>query len=134
MKIRNTKSPLPTDKHVGARIKARRLELRMSQGKLADQLGVTFQQVQKYEKGANRVGSSRLQQIAGALKVSISFFFDGIATAKPGSHRDADTGMFDKFFASADGSALAEAFLAIKSKALRRSVLNVVEQIAAARK
>ena len=134
MKIRNIKSPLPTDKHVGARIKARRLELKMSQEKLADQLGVTFQQVQKYEKGANRVGSSRLQQIAGALKVPISFFFDGIASAKPSSHGDADTAMFDKFFASADGSALAEAFSAIKSKVLRRGVLKVIEQIAVAQR
>ncbi len=73
-----TKLPNPIDIHVGKRIRMRRLMLRMSQEKLADALGVTFQQIQKYEKGANRVGASRLQQIASALRVEVSFFFEGL--------------------------------------------------------
>ncbi len=69
------KAPNPTDKHVGARVRMRRMMLSMSQEKLGDALGLTFQQVQKYEKGANRVGASRLAAIAKALGVSIGYFF-----------------------------------------------------------
>jgi transcriptional regulator with XRE-family HTH domain len=74
------KAPNPTDKHVGARVRMRRMMLSMSQEKLGDALGLTFQQVQKYEKGANRIGASRLQQIAHILQVPVSFFFDGRRT------------------------------------------------------
>jgi transcriptional regulator with XRE-family HTH domain len=72
-----TKSPNSTDVHVGSQIRARSEELGMSQGKLADGLGLTFQQVQKYEKGINRVGASRLQAISALLQVPINFFFEG---------------------------------------------------------
>src|SRR6266852_4573715 len=71
------KAPNPTDKHVGSRVRMRRMMLGMSQEKLGDALGLTFQQVQKYEKGANRISASRLQQTAHFLQVPISFFFDG---------------------------------------------------------
>ena len=71
------KFPNPTDKYVGSRVRMRRLMLHMSQERLADQLGLTFQQVQKYEKGTNRIGASRLQHIAEILQVPISFFFEG---------------------------------------------------------
>src|SRR5262244_3317462 len=71
------KSPNPTDKYVGSRVRMRRLMLGMSQEKLGEKLGLTFQQVQKYEKGTNRIGASRLQHIAQILKVPVSFFFDG---------------------------------------------------------
>ena len=71
------KTPNPTDKHVGARIRMRRLMLGMSQTALADGLDLTFQQIQKYEKGVNRVGASRLQQIAHILRVPVEFFFEG---------------------------------------------------------
>ena len=71
------KSPDPVDRHVGARIRMRRLMLTFSQTKLADTLGLTFQQVQKYEKGVNRVGAGRLQHIASLLQVPVSFFFEG---------------------------------------------------------
>src|SRR5262249_7988315 len=69
------KSPNPTDKYVGSRVRMRRLMLGMSQEKLGEKLGLTFQQVQKYEKGTNRIGASRLQHIAQILKVPVSFFF-----------------------------------------------------------
>jgi transcriptional regulator with XRE-family HTH domain len=72
------KSPDPTDRHVGARVRKRRRLLEMSQTALADALGITFQQVQKYENGTNRVSASRLQQISSFLQVPISFFFDGL--------------------------------------------------------
>ena len=75
------KSPNPIDKHVGNRVRMRRMMLRMSQEKLGDALGLTFQQVQKYEKGTNRIGASRLQQIAHTLQVPVSFFFEGAPDA-----------------------------------------------------
>src|ERR1700728_862056 len=71
------KAPNPIDKHVGSRVRMRRMLMSMSQEKLGNALGLTFQQVQKYEKGTNRIGASRLQQIAGALKVPVAFFFEG---------------------------------------------------------
>jgi len=77
------KAPNPIDKHVGSRVRMRRMMLSMSQEKLGDALGLTFQQVQKYEKGTNRVGASRLQQIAQILQVPVSFFFEG-APHSPG--------------------------------------------------
>lgn len=132
--VMSTKSPLPVDKRVGAKIKARRVELGMSQEKLADHLGLTFQQVQKYEKGMNRVGASRLQQIAEALKVSIPYFFEDAARgAKAEARIDRDSAMFDQFLDSTDGMALARAFWAIESRALKRAVLTMVEEIAAAK-
>ena len=72
-----SKTPDPIDKYVGSRIRMRRIMLGMSQEKLGDALGLTFQQVQKYEKGTNRVGASRLQQIADVLQVHVSFMFEG---------------------------------------------------------
>ena len=71
------KTPNPIDRHVGARVRMRRLMVGLSQSKLAESLDVTFQQVQKYEKGANRIGASRLQQLARVLDVPPAFFFDG---------------------------------------------------------
>lgn len=73
----STKSPNPIDVHVGQRVRQRRIMLKMSQEKLADSIGLTFQQVQKYEKGRNRIGASRLVQIANALKAPVSLFFEG---------------------------------------------------------
>ena len=77
------KAPNPTDKHVGARVRMRRMMLGMSQEKLGDSLGLTFQQVQKYEKGTNRIGASRLQQMSGILQVPVSFFFEGAPRPAP---------------------------------------------------
>src|ERR1700683_2539202 len=71
------KAPNPTDKHVGSRVRMRRMMLAMSQEKLGDALDLTFQQVQKYEKGTNRIGASRLAQIFHILQVPVSFFFEG---------------------------------------------------------
>src|ERR1700751_5539195 len=77
------KAPNPIDKHVGSRVRMRRMMLSMSQEKLGGALGLTFQQVQKSEKGTNRIGASRLQQISHTLQVPVSFFFEGAPTLHP---------------------------------------------------
>ena len=78
------KAPNPVDRHVGGRLRMRRMMLPMSQEKLGGALGLTFQQIQKYEKGTNRIGASRLQQISQILQVPVSFFFEVRRTSMPG--------------------------------------------------
>ncbi|MBG6211731.1 transcriptional regulator with XRE-family HTH domain [Labrenzia sp. EL_126] len=82
------KAPKSEDIHVGQRVRMRRMMLGMSQEKLGDALGITFQQIQKYEKGTNRIGASRLVEISRKLNVSISFFFDGLESASQMSAGD----------------------------------------------
>ena len=79
----NKKTPNPVDIHVGSRVRLRRMMLGMSQEKLGEHLGITFQQIQKYEKGTNRIGASRLQHIARVLTVPVAFFFED-APGSPG--------------------------------------------------
>ena len=127
------KAPNPTDKHVGARVRMRRMMLSMSQEKLGDALGLTFQQVQKYEKGANRIGASRLQQIAHILQVPVSFFFEG-APSVPGQQTDGlaeapSPAYVSDFLATSDGLALTKAFMRIKDAKLRRRIVDLVEQM-----
>ena len=86
-KMMAKKSPNPTDKYVGSRVRMRRLMLGMSQEKLGEKLGLTFQQVQKYEKGTNRIGASRLQHISQILKVPVAFFFEGPSQNRPKTDR-----------------------------------------------
>jgi transcriptional regulator with XRE-family HTH domain len=100
----------PVNRHVGGRVRMRRLMLDMSQTVLADSLGVTFQQVQKYEKGTNRVSASRLQHMCQVLQVPVSFFFDGAPTASvartgaQGAVVDYPTASYvNEFLASSDG-------------------------------
>jgi transcriptional regulator with XRE-family HTH domain len=127
------KAPNPTDKHVGARVRMRRMMLGMSQEKLGDALGLTFQQVQKYEKGANRIGASRLQQISQILQVPVSFFFDGAPSAPGLPHEASSTApspaYVSDFLATSDGLALTKAFMGIKDAKLRRRIVDLVEQI-----
>src|SRR5215212_6697792 len=73
----NKKKPNPIDIHVGSRVRLRRMMLGMSQERLGENLGITFQQIQKYEKGTNRIGASRLQHIARVLSMPVSYFFEG---------------------------------------------------------
>ena len=126
------KSPNPIDTHVGRRVRMRRMMLGMSQEKLGDALGLTFQQVQKYEKGANRIGASRLQHISHILQVPIQFFFEGSPHA-PGSRSSMDTApspdYVADFLATADGLALTKAFMRIEAAKLRRCIVHLVEQI-----
>jgi transcriptional regulator with XRE-family HTH domain len=126
------KTPNPTDKHVGARVRMRRMMLSMSQEKLGDALGLTFQQVQKYEKGTNRIGASRLQQISNILQVPVAFFFEGAPNSGHGSHSgDAPSPAYvSDFLATSDGLALVKAFQRIKNAKLRRRMVDLVEQMA----
>jgi transcriptional regulator with XRE-family HTH domain len=114
----------------------RRMMLSMSQEKLGDALGLTFQQVQKYEKGANRIGASRLQQIAQILQVPVSFFFEGAPSAPGLAHLEGmseapSPAYVSDFLATSDGLALTKAFMNIKSAKLRRRIVDLVEQMAA---
>ena len=126
------KSPNPIDKHVGSRVRMRRMMLTMSQEKLGDALGLTFQQVQKYEKGTNRIGASRLKQISQILQVPVEFFFEGA----PGVHGSGNTGgeaaanYVSDFLASSEGLSLTKAFTRIKDPKLRRRIVDLVEEIA----
>jgi transcriptional regulator with XRE-family HTH domain len=125
------KTPNPIDKHVGSRVRMRRMMLNMSQEKLGDALGLTFQQVQKYEKGTNRIGASRLQQISGILSVPISFFFEGAPHSGHGAGMgEAPSPAYvSDFLATSDGLALTKAFMRIKNTKLRRRIVDLVEQI-----
>ena len=115
------KTPNPIDKHVGSRVRMRRMMLSMSQEKLGDALSLTFQQVQKYEKGTNRIGASRLQQISNILQVPVSFFFEG-APNMPGHSGMGEApspAYVSDFLATSDGLALTKAFMRIKNSKLR---------------
>jgi transcriptional regulator with XRE-family HTH domain len=128
------KAPNPTDKHVGSRVRMRRMMLGMSQEKLGDALGLTFQQVQKYEKGTNRIGASRLQQISYILQVPVAFFFEGAPSPHPtpeGGMREAPSPAYvSDFLATSEGLALTKAFTRIKEPKLRRRIVDLVEEIA----
>jgi transcriptional regulator with XRE-family HTH domain len=132
------KTPNPTDRYVGSRVRMRRLMLGMSQTALGNSLGVTFQQVQKYEKGTNRIGASRLQQIAGTLEVPVSFFFEELpipakAQANTRANAQANAGPspseISAVLATSDGLALVEGFARIKSAKLRRRLVDLVERL-----
>ena len=129
------KAPNPIDKHVGSRVRMRRMMLSMSQEKLGGALGLTFQQVQKYEKGTNRIGASRLQQISHILQVPVAFFFEGAPTFHPQNEGDgmgeapSPTYVSD-FLATSDGLALTKAFMEIKEPKHQRRIVDVVEEIA----
>jgi transcriptional regulator with XRE-family HTH domain len=126
--IKKTK-PNPTDRHVGARVRMRRLMLDMTQTELADGLGLTFQQVQKYEKGANRIGASRLQHIAEILQVPISFFFEGTGETGEFKAIEPKSLFVSDFLASSEGVALVKAYMKIKDAKLRRCIVQLVEQV-----
>lgn len=124
------KTPNPTDKHVGSRVRMRRLMLDLSQTDLADAVGVTFQQVQKYESGRNRVSASRLQQFSSVLQVPIPFFFEGLPSSSSKTMGGADISYISNYLATSDGLRLTEAFTRIQSLALRRSIVHLVSGIA----
>ena len=128
-----TKAPNPIDKYVGSRVRMRRIMLGMSQEKLGEALGLTFQQIQKYEKGTNRVGASRIQQISEILQVPVSFLFEGGPTSNSGDGFAEGTSptYVSDFLATSEGLALTRAFTRITDTKLRRSIVDLVEQIAA---
>ena len=122
------KSPSAIDRQVGARIRMRRLMLDMSQHELAAALSLSFQQVQKYETGSNRIGAGRLQQLAGILEVPVSFFFDDFPT--PGRKRAALPSYLSDFLATADGLALSKAFMNLRDARQRRCLVILAEAMA----
>jgi len=129
-----TKAPNPIDKYVGSRVRMRRIMLGMSQEKLGEALGLTFQQIQKYEKGTNRVGASRIQQISEILQVPVSFLFEGGPTSTTGGDgfgEGTSPAYVSDFLATSEGLALTRAFTRITDSKLRRSIVDLVEQIAA---
>jgi transcriptional regulator with XRE-family HTH domain len=129
----NRKSPNPIDIHVGTRVRLRRVLVGMSQERLGEQLGITFQQVQKYEKGTNRIGASRLFHIAKVLGVPVSYFYDempdssvsGAAFAEPQSEQ-----YVVDFISSSEGLQLNKAFLKIGDPRVRRKVVDLVKALA----
>ncbi len=128
-----SKAPNPVDKHVGSRVRMRRLMLEMSQEKLGEGLGLTFQQIQKYEKGTNRIGASRIQQICEILQVPVSFLFEGAPGGTVDAERFNETSpaYVADFLATSEGLALTRAFTRITDTKLRRGIVDLVEQIAA---
>lgn len=125
--------PDPIDVHVGGKIKLRRLVLRMSQEKLAEGLEVTFQQVQKYEKGTNRVGASRLQMIASVLQVPVGYFFTNAAGSDEVSQSASlQEDAVVKFLSSREGVELNAAFIRLRDGRTRQSVVHLVKSLASA--
>lgn len=126
------KSPNPIDVHVGSRVRLRRMLIGMSQEKLGEQLGLTFQQVQKYEKGSNRIGASRLYQIAQILGVPVQFFYDDMGTTSVSgqgfSEGEAGENVMD-FVSSSEGLALNRAYAKITEPQLRRRILELVRSL-----
>jgi transcriptional regulator with XRE-family HTH domain len=126
------KSPNSIDQYVGSRVRMRRMMLGMSQTALGDALDVTFQQVQKYEKGTNRISASRLQQVCDILQVPVPFFFEGLPEAQnvTGSkERQHSVKEFMDFMTTRDGLALARAFMRIPNVQMRRRIVDLVEAI-----
>ena len=126
----STKGHNPIDQHVGSRVRMRRMMLGMSQERLATGLGLTFQQVQKYEKGMNRMGSSRLQHAADILGVPVSYLFEGGADGSFELPGGLSPSYVDDFAASADGLRLAKVFMRVRP-ALQRRIVDLVKEIAA---
>lgn len=129
------KTPNPIDIHVGSRIRLRRTMLSMSQEKLGEALGITFQQIQKYEKGTNRVGASRLQNISSVLNVPVAFFFEDA----PGDPQTGQGGMAEAnssnyvvdFLSSSEGLQLNRAFIKIEDPKVRRKLVDLAKALAA---
>jgi transcriptional regulator with XRE-family HTH domain len=129
----NKKKPNPIDIHVGGRIRLRRNMLGMSQEKLGESLGITFQQIQKYEKGTNRVGASRLQAIASILEVPVNFFFADApgGTEAEGLAEDSSTTYVVDFLSSSEGVRLNRAFVRIADPKVRSKIIDLVRTLAA---
>lgn len=127
------KTPDPIDRHVGSRVRMQRVLLKMSQEKLGEALGLTFQQVQKYEKGTNRIGASRLQQISKTLNVPPSFFFEGAPTTSPsdqGFVEESSSQYVVDFLSTAEGLHLNRSFARIKDPKVRKKVIDLIATLA----
>jgi transcriptional regulator with XRE-family HTH domain len=126
------KSPNPVDKHVGSRMRTRRLLAGMSQEKLGGALGITFQQIQKYEKGTNRISASRLQQVSRVLGVPVEYFYEGgpqLEGPQPGFADGGASDYVSDFLLTNEGVQLMRAFLRIKDAAVRRRVIDLIDAL-----
>jgi transcriptional regulator with XRE-family HTH domain len=128
------KNPNPVDMHVGRRVRTRRMMLAISQAELANALGLSCQQVQKYEKGANRIGASRLEHISRFLHVPIAFFFEGAPSASAVGKLEEDAkspALTHDFISSPEGLRLLQSFTRIEDGNVRRRIVGLVQAIAA---
>ncbi len=130
-----TKRPNSMDAHVGSRVRLRRMMMGMSQEKLGEQMGLTFQQIQKYERGINRVSASRLYELARVLGVTVQFFFEEVhlgqdTVAQPGFAEPQPEGAIIEFLGSRDGLELNRAFVRIRDPRVRRSIVDLVRALA----
>jgi transcriptional regulator with XRE-family HTH domain len=119
----------PIDIQVGNRVRIRRMLIGMSQERLGDLLGLTFQQVQKYEKGVNRIGAGRLFEVSRILNVPIDFFYEGVAAQLSGSEPESTPPVME-FVSSGEGLQLSLAFMKIKDAKVRKRVLDLVKSLA----
>jgi transcriptional regulator with XRE-family HTH domain len=126
------KTPHPVDVHVGGRVRLRRMLLGMSQDKLGEALGLTFQQIQKYEKGINRIGASRVFEMSNILDVPIQFFYDDFSGRAGHSYgfAEADDDNFMQLLHSPEGVQLCRHFAGIGDPKVRRRVLDLVKTLA----
>jgi transcriptional regulator with XRE-family HTH domain len=127
------RGPTAVDTHVGQKIRARRIFLRMSQTEVAQAVGITFQQIQKYEKGLNRVGASRLQQISDVLGVSPFYFFEGapaVGKKIPApSEGELSENAIVSFLGTREGTALVRGFIAIRNKSIRQNLIAFIDAL-----
>ena len=131
--VEEKKKPNPIDIHVGSRVRLRRTMVSMSQEKLGDALGITFQQIQKYEKGANRIGASRLQQISRVLSTPVAFFFEdapGSSDDEGGFAESNSTNYVVDFLSSSEGLQLNRAFVKIENPKVRRKLVDLAKALA----
>jgi transcriptional regulator with XRE-family HTH domain len=129
------KVPNPIDRHVGARVRMRRMLIGMSQEKLGEALGLTFQQIQKYEKGANRISASRLQQISEALNTPLAYFFNGAPVSEGAAQAGlaeaaASDNYFSDFVMTSEGLSLNRAFARISDPKVRKKIIDLVSVLA----
>jgi len=127
------KTPNPVDKHVGSRVRMRRVLIGMSQEKLGEALGITFQQIQKYEKGTNRIGASRMQQIATVMGVPVSYFFDdapGAEARADGFGESQGSDYVVDFLTTTEGLQLNKSFVRIQDAKVRRKIVDLVAALA----
>jgi transcriptional regulator with XRE-family HTH domain len=120
----------PIDIQVGNRVRIRRMLIGMSQERLGDLLGLTFQQVQKYEKGVNRIGAGRLFEVSRILNVPVDFFYEGVSVAQPGMDDPQAAPPVMEFVSSGEGLQLSLAFMKIKDTKVRKRVLDLVKSLA----
>lgn len=133
----NQRKPNPIDIHVGSRLRLRRTMMGMSQEKLGKQLGITFQQIQKYEKGTNRIGASRLHEIASIFRTPISYFYEDAPNINKNPGEGQEAGFSDvassdyvvDFLSSSEGLQLNRAFIKIENPKIRKKIIDLVKEL-----